>query len=172
MFSVLLKSFKKMKIIIVSSCEDSSMLTSTIIDVEINYNSSLNVIIHLGPIPYFCFLLELYIYTKSNYYQKLQFMTVVCQEMVSINDLKIPMYMYFWLNCNIKLFICLMNVNMISYSLMYNFITWRNYWLGGISIKEVDVGVKLRILISGEWGKGSRHSGDIEGRKLENILSL
>ena len=95
MFSVLLKSFKKMKIIIVSSCEDSSMLTSTIIDVEINYNSSLNVIIHLGPIPYFCFLLELYIYTKSNYYQKLQFMTVVCQEMVSINDLKIPMYMYF-----------------------------------------------------------------------------
>ena len=44
-----------MKITIAFSCEDSSMLTFSIIDVEINFISSLNVIISLGPITCFHF---------------------------------------------------------------------------------------------------------------------
>ena len=48
-------SFFVMKIKIAFSCEDSSMLTSSIIDVEMNYNSSLNQIIPLVPIPCFHF---------------------------------------------------------------------------------------------------------------------
>ena len=44
-----------MKITIAFSCEDSSMLISSIIDVERNYNSSLNVIMSIGPIPCFHF---------------------------------------------------------------------------------------------------------------------
>ena len=40
-----------MKIKISFSCKDSSILISYIIDVERNYNSSLNVIISIGPIP-------------------------------------------------------------------------------------------------------------------------
>ena len=39
-----------------SSCEDSSMLTISIIEFGRNYNSSLNVIIPLGPIPYLHFV--------------------------------------------------------------------------------------------------------------------
>ena len=44
-FSVFFKHTFVMKITIASSCEDSSMLTSSIIDVERNYNSSFNVIL-------------------------------------------------------------------------------------------------------------------------------
>ena len=44
-----------MKTTIAFSCEDSSMLISSIIEVEINYNSSFNVIILIGPIPCFHF---------------------------------------------------------------------------------------------------------------------
>ena len=40
-----------MKITIASSCEDSSIATSSVIDVEIIYVSSLTEIISLGPIP-------------------------------------------------------------------------------------------------------------------------
>ena len=39
-----------MKVTIAFSCEDSSMLTGTIIDVESGYNYSLHVIISLVPI--------------------------------------------------------------------------------------------------------------------------
>ena len=45
-----------MEITIAFSCKKSSMLTSYIIDVERNYNSSLNIIILLGPIPLFHFV--------------------------------------------------------------------------------------------------------------------
>ena len=52
-----------MKITIAFSCEDSSMLTSSIIDVEINYNYLLNAIISLVPIPCFhCVNIMLYIW--------------------------------------------------------------------------------------------------------------
>ena len=52
-----------MKIIVESFCKDSSMLTSSISDVEINYNSSLNVIVPLGSIPCFhLFTIMLYIW--------------------------------------------------------------------------------------------------------------
>ena len=44
-----------MKIIIVFLCENLSMLTNSIIYVERNYNSLLNVIISFGPIPFFLF---------------------------------------------------------------------------------------------------------------------
>ena len=50
-----------MKIITEFLCEDNSMWTSSIIDVERNYNSSLNVIISVGPIPYLIVLPECYI---------------------------------------------------------------------------------------------------------------
>ena len=45
-----------MKITIASSCEDSSMLTSYIIDVKRSSNSSFNLIIALEPIPCFHFV--------------------------------------------------------------------------------------------------------------------
>ena len=54
-----------MKITIASLCEDSSMLTSSIIDAEIIYNHSLNVILSLGPIK--CF----HLVTKILYIWKL-----------------------------------------------------------------------------------------------------
>ena len=53
------------KIIITFLCQHSSMLTSSIIYVERNYNSSLNVIISLGPIPCFNFV------TRMLYIRKL-----------------------------------------------------------------------------------------------------
>ena len=53
-----------MKITIASSYEESPMLTSSIIDVERNYNSSLNVIISLGPIPCFHFFTRM-LYTRK-----------------------------------------------------------------------------------------------------------
>ena len=83
-----------MKNKIASSCEYSSMLTSYIIDTEINSSSSLNVIISLGPIPCLLFLLECYI--SENYlFQKLQCHTEVDQEMVAIHDLQVPIYLLF-----------------------------------------------------------------------------
>ena len=45
-----------MKIRIAFSCKDSSMLTISIIDVEINSNSSLNLIISIGHIQCFYFV--------------------------------------------------------------------------------------------------------------------
>ena len=45
-----------MKSTIAFSCEDSSMLTSSIIHVEINSNSSLSVTISFIPIPWFHFV--------------------------------------------------------------------------------------------------------------------
>ena len=45
-----------MKITIEFSWEESSILTSSIIDVERNFNSSLNLIILLGPIICFHFV--------------------------------------------------------------------------------------------------------------------
>ena len=45
------------------------MLTSYIIDVEMNYNSSLNIIISLGPIPCFRFVNINVIYLESNYFK-------------------------------------------------------------------------------------------------------
>ena len=54
-----------MKIKFTFSCEDSSMLTSSIIYAEINPNSSLNVILLLGPIPCFHFV------TRFSYIWKL-----------------------------------------------------------------------------------------------------
>ena len=53
-----------MRIAIASSCLDSSMLTSSIIGVEINYNCSLNLVISLEHILCFQFLLEYYIFEK------------------------------------------------------------------------------------------------------------
>ena len=44
-----------MKITIAFSCEDSSILSSSIIEVERNYDSSLNVIMSIGPIACFNF---------------------------------------------------------------------------------------------------------------------
>ena len=62
-FYVIFKSLFIMKITIPSSCEDSSMLTGSIIYVEIIYNYSLNKIISLGPIPCFLYLtIMLYIW--------------------------------------------------------------------------------------------------------------
>ena len=45
-----------MKITIAFLCKHSSMLTSSIIDGERNYNSSMKVIKSLGPIPCFHFV--------------------------------------------------------------------------------------------------------------------
>ena len=56
LYFFLFKLFFFMKIIITFLCKHSSMLTSYIIDVERNYESLLNVIISLGPIPCFHFL--------------------------------------------------------------------------------------------------------------------
>ena len=53
-----------MKISVASSCEDPSILTGSIIYVETNSNSPLNVIISSGNIPCFYFLLECYICEK------------------------------------------------------------------------------------------------------------
>ena len=50
---IIFNYFFVMKIIIAFSCKDSSMLVSSIIEVERNYNSSLNVIMSIGPIPCF-----------------------------------------------------------------------------------------------------------------------
>ena len=44
-----------MEITIAFSCEESSMLITSKIEDEINYNSSLNVIVSIGPIPCFHF---------------------------------------------------------------------------------------------------------------------
>ena len=55
-----------MEIIVAYSCEDSSMLTSYIIDVEIIFHFSLNKIISLGPISCFRFVnINLYILKVS-----------------------------------------------------------------------------------------------------------
>ena len=53
-----------MKIKITSSCEDSSILTISIIDVEISSNFSLNLIISLGPTPHFHFVTRM-LYTRK-----------------------------------------------------------------------------------------------------------
>ena len=53
-----------MNITIVYSCEDSSMLVSSIIEDEIFCNSSLNIILSSGPIPHFHFVTRI-LYTKK-----------------------------------------------------------------------------------------------------------
>ena len=75
-----------MKIKTASSCEYSSLLTSSIIDSEINSNSWLNVMISLGPIKCYIFLLECCI-CETYVLQILQRKTEVDQEMVAINDM-------------------------------------------------------------------------------------
>ena len=70
------------------------MLNSYIIAVEINYNSSLNLIISLVPIPCFRFVTRM-LYTWKVIIEKLKCQTVVGQEMVAINDLQITTYMHF-----------------------------------------------------------------------------
>ena len=54
--------------------------------------------------------------------QELQGQTVVGQEMVAINNLQIPIYTHFLLNCNREKF-CLMNSNSNTNSLVYIYIT-------------------------------------------------
>ena len=69
------------------------MLTSYIIDVERNYNNSLNLIISLGTVPCLHFV-TIMVYIRKVIIAKIQCQTVVGQEMVAINDLKIPIYMH------------------------------------------------------------------------------
>ena len=71
------------------------MLASSIIEVKMFCNSPLNVIISLRTNPCLKFLQEYYTYEKE-LFQKLQFLTLVDQEMVAINDQKIPNYMHFY----------------------------------------------------------------------------
>ena len=83
-----------MKVTIAFSCKDSSMLVSSIIEVEINSNSPLNVIMSIGTIPCFHFDTRM-LYNWKVIIKKLQCPTVVGQEMVAINDLQLPKYMHF-----------------------------------------------------------------------------
>ena len=83
-----------MKIRVEFSCEDSSMLISSVIDVERNYNYLLNIITSLGPIPYFHFVTKM-LYIWKVIIEKLQCQTVVGQEILAINDLQIPINKHF-----------------------------------------------------------------------------
>ena len=72
-----------------SSCEYSSMLTSSISDILRNSNYSLNLIISLGPIPCLHFVTRI-IYIWKVMIEKLQCQTEVYQEMAAMNYLQIP----------------------------------------------------------------------------------
>ena len=71
------------------------MLVSSIIAVEYFYNSSLDLIISLGPIPCFHSVAIFYI-SEKKLLKKLQHLNVVDQEMLAMNDQKIPIYMEVW----------------------------------------------------------------------------
>ena len=83
-----------MNIKIKCTCEHSSMLISSKIEVERSSSFSLNGMMSIGLITCLHFdTIMLYIW--KHYLQKLQCQTVVGQELVAINDLQIPIYMHF-----------------------------------------------------------------------------
>ena len=99
------------------------MLTSYIMYTERNSNPSFNIVISLGTIPCFNFVTRM-LYIWKSMIKKLQCQTGVDQEMVTINDLQIPINIHFWLKCNKQLYICLENVGRNLHSLLYISITF------------------------------------------------
>ena len=89
--------------------------------------------------------------------KKVKFPTVVGQETVAINDLKILIYTYFWLNCNRELFIIMMNVNRNSHTLVYTFITYLSF----------SIIIILKRLVHYDWGAPCQERrwgvGELEG---------